>query len=380
MASFAELKSSALRLATNCRGWRTQRRLLVIESDDWGAIRMPSRQAWQALLSAGIRVDRSRYDSLDCLENRADLEALLDVIGRHRDLHGSPATFTFNTVMGNPDFDAIKEHDFQSYHRESLFESYRKYHAEELEPIWDAAQEEKLIRPQLHAREHLNSTLWMKDLQAGLAETRKAFAHRFYGLKTKTSSEHQKNYLAACWAESPEDVRQMGEALSEAADAFQAAFGFRSSTFIPCNYVLPEELEPKLAKIGIGLLQCQRGRIQPVPDRGGRASIRRHFTGQKNAIGQFFSVRNVMFEPYLDERADWVRKALNEIREAFQLNRPAIISTHRINYVSGMCGKHRDRCLILLDELLRTVSNRWPDVEFITSDTLMELMRSDDRH
>ena len=71
MASLADVKSATLRLATNLRGWKTRRKLLVIESDDWGAIRMPGPEAWARLLKAGIRVDRSRYDSLDCLENRS---------------------------------------------------------------------------------------------------------------------------------------------------------------------------------------------------------------------------------------------------------------------------------------------------------------------
>ena len=51
MTSLARIKSATLRLATNLRGWKTRRKLLVIESDDWGAIRMPGRQAWERLLS-----------------------------------------------------------------------------------------------------------------------------------------------------------------------------------------------------------------------------------------------------------------------------------------------------------------------------------------
>ena len=347
----------------------------MIESDDWGAIRMPSRQAWQALLAAGIRVDRSRYDSLDCLENKSDLDALLNVIGRHRDLHGSPATFTFNTVMGNPDFDAIQENDYQGFRHESLFDSYRRYHSEELEPIWRAAQEERLIRPQLHAREHLNSTLWMKDLQAGLPDTRKAFEHRFYGLKTKTSSVYQKNYLAAYWAESVDQLRLMSEIVIQAAETFKAIFGYCSKTFVPCNYVLPKELEKTLSEAGVEMLQTQRGNLAPNPEHGGLPSVRRHYTGKQNKLNQRFCVRNVMFEPYLDDNTDWVVKAMAEIKQSFRLQRPAIISSHRINYVSGMDVAHRDRSLRQLDMLLGEIRRRWPDVEFKTSDDVSGLMR-----
>ena len=31
----------------NMFGWRTKRHLVVIESDDWGTIRMPSREVYE---------------------------------------------------------------------------------------------------------------------------------------------------------------------------------------------------------------------------------------------------------------------------------------------------------------------------------------------
>ena len=374
--SLAELKSSALRLATNCRGWRTKRRLLVIESDDWGAIRMPSRQAWQALLSAGIRVDRSLYDSLDCLESFADLEALLNVIGRHRDLHGRPTIFTFNTVMGNPDFEAIEQCGFETFRHQHLFESYRRYHGKDLEPAWRQGMEQGLIRPQLHAREHLNSPLWMRSLKAGHSETRLAFTHRFYGLKTATGSPNQKNYLAACWPDSPAELEAICSNTLDGADLFERTFGYRSKTFIACNYAWPEALEKSLSEVGVTTLQTQRGRVQPDAQRGGWPRIRRHHTGQKNLYGQHYSVRNVLFEPYLDAEADWAGRALAEINQAFRLNRPAILCSHRINYVGGMDLKHRDRSLRQLDDLLTRACHRWPEIEFITSDELSELMKA----
>ncbi len=374
MPSLAQFKSAALRLATNLRGWKTRRKLLLIESDDWGAIRMPGWQAWERLLSAGIRVDRSRYDSLDCLESRDDFQALMNVIDRHRDAGGTPATFTFNTVMGNPDFEAIERDDFRRFHHQHLFESYRYYHGEDLEHAWREATAAGLIRPQLHAREHLNSRLWMRDLKSGQSETRLAFKHRFYGLKTRTGSTRQKNYLAAFWPETPEDLQSISMIVADGAHQFENTFGYPSKTFIACNYVWPEALEPNLAGLGIELLQAQRGHIQPDPDRKGATTIRRHYTGQKNRHGQRYSVRNVLFEPYLDENTDWVKNALSEIHQAFSLNRPAIVCSHRINYVSGMDAKHRNRSLRHLDRLLDQVRTRWPEVEFITSDELSDLM------
>ena len=58
----------------------------------------------------------------------------------------------------------------------------------------------------------------------------------------------------------------------------------------------------------------------------------------------------------------------------FFWGKPAIVSTHRVNYVSGMSLKHRDRSLRLLNELIRGILVRWPDAEFISADELIEVM------
>lgn len=49
----------------NIPGWHTKRKIIVIESDDWGSIRMPSRQAYDYLLSKGYNIDENRYEKFD---------------------------------------------------------------------------------------------------------------------------------------------------------------------------------------------------------------------------------------------------------------------------------------------------------------------------
>ena len=45
----------------NIPGWYTKRKLVVIESDDWGAIRMPSMEAFYQFLKYRIRVDNVTF-------------------------------------------------------------------------------------------------------------------------------------------------------------------------------------------------------------------------------------------------------------------------------------------------------------------------------
>lgn len=370
------LKETALANWTNLRGWKTRRKLLVIESDDWGAIRMPDRRSWERLLAGGVRVDQSRYDSLDCLENRDDFQALMNVIDCHHDASGRPPIFTFNVVMGNPDFDAIERDRFERFHHQHLFDSYRYFHDEDLRPEWWQAMSGRLIQPQFHAREHVNVPLWMRDLRSGHAQARLAFSERFYGLTTRTASKRQTNYLAAFWPESPSDLDSALERLRDGLRLFHETFEFQSRTFIACNYILPEAAEPILERSGVQLLQGQRGQFVPsAHGSGGR--IRRCFTGQRTTTGLLRSVRNVRFEPFESDSIDWVNTALREISQAFFLNRPAIISSHRVNYAGGLSRPHRDRSLQMLDSLLCQVRRRWPQVEFISSDQLLNEMLAD---
>ena len=64
----------------NIPGWHTKRHLVVIESDDWGSIRMPSREVYDEFLRRGIRVDRDPYCRYDRLESREDMSRLFEVL------------------------------------------------------------------------------------------------------------------------------------------------------------------------------------------------------------------------------------------------------------------------------------------------------------
>ena len=331
---------------------------------------MPSKKVCHTLIHKGLKTDNGDYWNLDCLESRDDLDKLFSIISNYKDKKGSFPIFTFNTVMGNPDFEKIKDSGFKFFFHEHFFDSYKRYHKQDLLPKWEEGIKDGLIQPQFHAREHLNVSLWLKDLQKGLKETRVAFDHGFFGLLTNTSSIHQKHYLAAYRAESLEELNYIKTAAIEGLAMFEETFGFRSNTFIACNYLWPKALETVLKQNGISILQGQRGRFQPDPFKKGQGKIIRNYMGQKNSIGQTYTIRNVKFEPYEDPDKDSVNECLNEIRTAFFWHKPAVISTHRINYAGGIDIKHRDRNLKALDLLLKGILKQWPDVIFLSSDQL----------
>ena len=61
--------------------------------------------------------------------------------------------------------------------------------------------------------------------------------------------------------------------------------------------------------------------------------------------------------------------------KCIQMEKPAIISSHRVNYIGSLEPSNRSHGLHQLKKLLKQIVNKWNDVEFMTSAELGELMR-----
>jgi hypothetical protein len=69
-----------------------------------------------------------------------------------------------------------------------------------------------------------------------------------------------------------------------------------------------------------------------------------------------------------------VYDCLKEIEIAFKWHKPVTISSHRTNYIGWLNSDNRANGLQKLDELLSQIIKRWPDVEFMTSVELGNLI------
>src|SRR5699024_10711401 len=100
-----------------------------------------------------------------------------------------------------------------------------------------------------------------------------------------------------------------------------------------------------------------------------------NFLGRKSKTsGLTYLMRNAYFEPSQDESFDWMDDCLNRIKIAFYWNRPATISMHRLNVIGAIDERNRTMNLNRLKTLLKTIVKLWPNVEFMSSDELGELM------
>jgi hypothetical protein len=357
----------------NIPGWRTARRIVVIESDDWGSIRMPSLEVLKQFQSKGYDLARSDYNRLDTLESNDDLSELFEVLSSFRDARDNHPAFTANVVVGNPDFRRIRESDFNKYYFEPVTETLRRYPGRDLvKSLWQKGMEEGVFLPQFHGREHVNVVRWMEALRERNPEMMFTFDN-----ETTFSGDGDYNYMEVLDYNSQDDLHLMKESLTEGLDIFENLFGFRSVSFIPPCYTWDSGVEETLSRGGVKYIQGLV--IQQVPTgRFGHYKRKYHYSGSRNAFGQHYLIRNCFFEPSLSANADEVDNCLARIAIAFRWHKPAIISSHRINYIGAIDSDNRSNNLKRLKQLLKTIIRKWPDVEFITTDKLGNLIVNDD--
>jgi len=99
-----------------------------------------------------------------------------------------------------------------------------------------------------------------------------------------------------------------------------------------------------------------------------------HYQGQKNSLGQRYLIRNAFFEPTINPIFDWESDCLKRIDLAFKFRKPAVISSHRLNYMGYLNPKNRSENLIKLKSLLTKIKKHWPEVIFLSSNQLGNLM------
>jgi hypothetical protein len=186
------LKSTLSRNLTNAKGWRTNRKIVVFESDDWGSMRMPSNEAINNLEEQAIMLKYLKYATLDTLESKFDTLDLREVLISNSNSSHQIPVFTTNMVLGNPDYSKIETNDFDEFHWMNLWSSYNYFHRENLKKEWQDAIRDRVFFPQYHATTHLNHKLWMSDLKSNRDKTMKAFKERFYGLIDETPSSASK--------------------------------------------------------------------------------------------------------------------------------------------------------------------------------------------
>lgn len=356
----------------NVPGKRLDKKYLVLESDDWGTIRTPGRETFDKLVARKLVSQNDPFSRYDCLESEADASALFDVLSAHKDINSHPAVITANTVVCNPDFNKIKESGYTQYFYEPFTETFKKYPGHDnafstlLQGITNG-----IYMPQFHAREHLNVQMWLNLLKNSNKDFLYAFGLECFSIDYKDTSNRRNNIMAAYDYDTQEGLEFIKKSIAEGLKIFDDIFNIKSvSAIAPC-YVWDNAIENTFRQHGVSYLQGSRFQQVPVAN---SSKFKRvfHYNGQVNNHRQTYFLRNALFEPSVNPNTDWVSKCLESIAIAFKWKKPAIVGTHRLNYIGSVFPENRDKNLKLLEQLLTAIRKHWPDVEFISTAALAE--------
>ncbi len=350
---------------TNYGGWKTSRKIVVIESDDWGSIRVPNTVSGELFGSRGPLNPYSRFDTL---ASGGDFDPLFAVLKKHVDKNGNHPVITANTVVGNPDFEKIEGSGFKEYFYEPFTQTLERYYpGENVFKYWQKGMEEKIFFPQYHGREHVNVPYWLKGLQAGDPFLINAFKVGCWALPAEAPAS-KINLQASYDTEYNEDFLFHKQSIKEGLQLFREIFGYASESFIANNFIWSSELDGQLNESGIKYIQGMKYQKLPLYYNSSKRKMVRHHFGRCNRYGQCYLIRNCTFEPSQQKQGfDSVSSCLSEIKNAFFWKKPAIITTHRLNFIGGHAVENREKNLVMLDELLKNILKNWPDAEFITS-------------
>jgi len=357
----------------NLRGWRKPRKLVAFAVDDYANVRVASRHARQRLIESGLDLS-SQMDRFDSLETRQDLEALFEVLDSVRDSRGRPAVFTAYALSANPDFARIRA-DGKHYHCESVLDTFARLAAEQpgayegAWELWREGMDRGLLRPQFHGREHLNVALFEHKLNTRAQDLAVNIEHDCLAGLSGDPALPGVGFSHAFGLHDESALPAQREILSDGLDRFEQVWGFRSTTFTPPAMQLHPALFDVAKDGGVRAIDKPL-RFNRVVGNGERRRETNH-SGRQRGQNHVTVVRNVVFEPGKDMGFEPVKRAVQQVAAAFRWKRPAIISSHRVNFCGHLDEDNRKHGLNALQSLVKYLTVQWPEVEFVSVDQLL---------
>lgn len=343
------------------KGFKTDRKIIVIESDDWGSIRSTKQGLDYAQKSKNISLNP--FQKYDCLENSFDISNLSSTLRKYKDKNGKHPIVTTNFIMQNPCIDKDSEICFKNFYE--LYEN-----KDEMLSAIKAAEKEHLIDIELHGLIHFNLQKIKQD--------KSNFQRDCLKLGTIGMGGGQYDGMDTFNV----DKTQYGDSvdIKKANDIFKETFGRPANSFIfPCYVFLKQDI---LSLNRENIYNLQSGLFQNIPVSGKNREYKKrlHYMGQKTDK-TMLTTRNCFFEPvsYLAQGRpiqECIDRCMAEIKKAFDNKKPAIICCHRMNFASSLSKDIAKKSISAFDELLSEITKTFKDVEFLSSTELFNLIRN----
>jgi hypothetical protein len=344
-------------------GLRFSRPLVLLQSDDWGRVGVRDVEGREELRAAGLNLGERPYD-LYSLETAEDVYELTEVMSSLRDSVGQSPRLEMNFVVGNVDFPASAATGFHSIALKPLAEGLPgRWTRPGLYDAYRAGIQARVLQPALHGTTHF--------CQRAVAQALSHDDERGELIRTLWKSETPYIHWRMPWVgyeywdpEKAPAERFIPEADQErwiawAATAYRKFFGEVAVSACAPGYRAEATTHRLWRKLGIRVAQNGPG-TKRAP----------HW----DEHGLLHTYRSLDFEPALNPELRWedcVKNAATWLTRGL----PLIVSVHSINFHSTLVS-NRQKTLPMLRELLGALKRSYPDLLYVNSRQLLEIVES----
>lgn len=370
------LKDKLANNIKNLQGWKSKRKLLAFAVDDYGNIRLSNLEARSKLKESGVRLE-GRFDNYDSIDTRKDYELLFEVLESVKDQNERSAVFTTYAMPANVAFqDTLEQRRFVPENLDATYARLAQKDPDSFDGAFSLMQEgirKKLIKPQFHGREHLNVLVFNLLLQEGNAELLTCLKENcLVGIPNHKDRPNVRFSEAFSFWDKLE-IEGHRTIIEDGIYRFEKVYGYKPTVFTPPSMLIHPKLYPFVESQGI--LAIDKPRVHEVHLGEGEFRREKNKLGVQEGQRHVTIVRNCLFEPN-SRNIDWVNFTFNQVKAAFFWGKPAIISSHRVNFCGHIDPDNRKKSLQQLKALLQKVVKTWPDVEFVGVDELAETIKS----
>jgi hypothetical protein len=317
--------------------------VVIVESDDWGP--GPAEQAER-------------------------LAALCETLSRYQDATGRHPVMTIGLVLAIPDAAAIRQGNCAHYQRRTLADPRE---TGLLTTLRDGVRH-GVLALQLHGLEHLWPPAFM-DLASREGEVRQWLAQSDDAATETLPPPVQSRWIDGSMLPSRSlAAPAIQSAAREEVATFAQLFGEPPVVAVPPTFIWNSEVERAWATAGVRFVVTSGRRYTGRNSQGQPAGMdRQMLNGEIGDGGVCYLVRDIYFEPNFGHQAESVLAA---IRERTQLGRPALLETHRFNFLGAAAVFESSRRE--LERLLAGLLREFPTVRFMSTEALGEAYRRGD--
>lgn len=343
------------------QGFYFDRPIVVLQSDDWGRVGVRDQQGFEQLRAAGLNLGERPYDFYT-LETAEDLNALSNLLKRHRDSTGRPASLVMNFVTANLDFskmDGFRQIELlpladglpQGWVRPGLFEAYR------------AGVAAGVFYPAVHGTTHFCRPAVERQL-ADSGE-RGRLLRNLWNAGTPYIHWRMPWIGYEYWDPGQSETERFLSAESQT-QMIGSAVGYFAKLFssVPRSACAPgyrADSNTNRAWTQFGIKVAQNGAGVLLPP---------HF--ENDELLQLY--RNVLMEPAITENFSLTR-CLDAAAHSISLKIPVVVSVHSINFHSSL-KEFRSRTLAVLDEFLSALEHTYPDLLYLNDEDVWQVVQT----